>query len=157
MLVKDIMTKEVILIPPSFTIQQAVDVMNKTGRHFLPVGKHDQILGVVTKSDIDTRAIATGLSLNSSVCNTNGVRYCFEEEDVVRAKLMMKKWKVKRLIVLNKNISIAGIVSLTDTLSKTNTHSLINSFRYNIFGATKEIKILSAYHARKLSEHHKRG
>ena len=52
MKVKDIMTKDVITISPSDTLEKAVDLMTKYRIKRLPVVDGDKLVGILTVSDI---------------------------------------------------------------------------------------------------------
>ncbi|WP_052673551.1 CBS domain-containing protein [Legionella hackeliae] len=43
-----------------------------------------------------------------------GVFYCFETNDIRKASKYMKDNQIRRLIVLNKNKKLAGVLSLGD-------------------------------------------
>ncbi|MER3424147.1 MAG: CBS domain-containing protein, partial [Nitrospiraceae bacterium] len=45
---------------------------------------------------------------------TPGVEYCFEDEDVQAAARRMEEKQIRRLVILNRNKRLVGIVSLRD-------------------------------------------
>jgi len=45
---------------------------------------------------------------------TEGISYCFEDDDVNEAAQQMKDRQVRRLVVLNRDKRLVGIVSLGD-------------------------------------------
>jgi CBS domain-containing protein len=55
---EDIMSSPVVTISPDADLGQAIAVMNQTGRRYVPVIEGDDIIGVVSSSDI-IRVLAT--------------------------------------------------------------------------------------------------
>jgi predicted transcriptional regulator len=45
---------------------------------------------------------------------TTGIKYCFENDDVKKAAQVMEDNHIRRVMVMNKDKRIAGIVSLGD-------------------------------------------
>ncbi|MGD0056720.1 MAG: CBS domain-containing protein [Methanomassiliicoccales archaeon] len=50
--VKDIMTKDVLIVSPDTSVMEAIDTMIKKDVNRVPVIEHDKIVGIVTKGDI---------------------------------------------------------------------------------------------------------
>jgi CBS domain-containing protein len=84
----------------------------------LPVcGDDDRLVGVITDRDITVRATAEGehpWTTHVREIMTPEVIYCFEDQDVAEAACIMKEKQVRRLIVLNRDKRMVGIVSLGD-------------------------------------------
>jgi CBS-domain-containing membrane protein len=45
---------------------------------------------------------------------TSGIAYCFDDQDISEADKQMREKKIRRLIVLNRDKRLVGIVSLGD-------------------------------------------
>lgn len=121
MLVKDIMSKRPDFLPPTATLKEASLEMKKNDFGFLPIGENDRLIGTVTDRDITIRAVAAGKDPNKTLVKdilTEKVLYCFEEDNVEKAVASMGKQHVRRLIVLNKNKHMTGILSLSDLATK---------------------------------------
>jgi CBS domain-containing protein len=55
---------------------------------------------------------------------TPGVIFCFEDDDVQEAARIMEEKQVRRLVVLNPDKRLAGIVSLGDLAALTGDRDL---------------------------------
>jgi CBS domain-containing protein len=117
MQVHDIMHSDVQLADPNMTIRDAARRMRTGDIGALPVGENDRLIGMVTDRDIVVRAIAEDRSpANTTVREvmSEGVCYCFEDDDVGQAAQVMAKHQVRRLPVLNRNKRLVGVVALAD-------------------------------------------
>lgn len=117
MLVKDVMSKKPDFLPPTATLREASLEMKKHDFGFLPIGENDRLIGTVTDRDITIRAVAAGKDPNKTLVKdiiTEKVLYCFEEDHLEKAIASMGKAHVRRLIVLNKNKHMTGILSISD-------------------------------------------
>jgi CBS domain-containing protein len=73
--------------------------------------------GWLTDRDIVVRAIAEDRSPGNTTVRevmSEGVCYCFEDDDVGQAAQVMAKHQVRRLPVLNRNKRLVGVVALAD-------------------------------------------
>ena len=68
--VKDVMAKDIVMISPDDTLQQAACKMQEADCGVLPVGTKDNIAGVITDRDIVIRAVCKGLDPASEKCAT---------------------------------------------------------------------------------------
>ena len=60
MQVHDMMTRDVAVLPPSATLQEAARIMRDAHIGFIPVQEDSKILGAVTDRDICCRGVADG-------------------------------------------------------------------------------------------------
>ena len=79
----------------------------------MPVGQNDRLVGMLTDRDITIRATAAGKDPNQ-IRVTPDVVYCFEDDDARDAARKMEEHQLRRLIVLNRDKRLAGILSLGD-------------------------------------------
>jgi CBS domain-containing protein len=82
----------------------------------IPVFEGDRLVGMVTDRDIVVRAVAAGKDPAETTAKevmTEGVIYCFEDQDVGEAADVMEN-ENRRLIALNREHRLVGIVSLGD-------------------------------------------
>lgn len=117
MQVHDIMTPSVHIADPNMTIRDVARWMRAEDVGALPVGENDRLVGVVTDRDIVMRAVAEERSPgNTSVREvmSDGVCYCFEDDDVEGASQVMATHQVRRLPVLNRQKRLVGVVALAD-------------------------------------------
>ncbi|MET4258604.1 CBS domain-containing protein [Bradyrhizobium sp. S3.12.5] len=117
MQVREIMTPSVHIADPNMTIREAARWMRADNVGALPVGENDRLVGMITDRDIVMRAVAEERSAgNTSVREvmSEGVCYCFEDDDVEGASQQMATHQVRRLPVLNRQKRLVGVVALAD-------------------------------------------
>jgi len=118
MKLKDIMTKEVVVVDPKSSLKDAAQKMRIRDIGFLPVCEGDQILGVVTDRDIIVRSTAEGTNPNTSLGRdliTTPAVSCFDDQDVEEAARLMEEHQIRRVIVLSRDDNrLVGVVSLGD-------------------------------------------
>jgi len=121
MKVHEVMTREVELISPHHTLEQAAQLMAELDAGVLPVSDKDRLVGIITDRDIVIRAVATGedpMCTQVGDAMTRQVGYCCEEDDVDRAVEIMARLRVRRLPVLDRHERLVGIVSLADIAAR---------------------------------------
>ncbi len=117
MQVTEIMSKSVELIDPNTTIREAAARMRDEDVGALPVGENDRLVGMVTDRDITVRAVAADRTAGTTAVRdtmSEKVYYCFEDDPLERAGQIMSEHKVRRLLVLNRDKRLVGMVSLAD-------------------------------------------
>ena len=127
MQVKDVMTRGVECVSPDATLQDAARKMKDLDVGPLPVCDNDRLAGMLTDRDIVVRAVAEGRDPRSAKVReamTEGIDYCFEDDDVGQAAGLMRQRQVRRLVVLNRDKRLVGIVSLGDLAVETGDEQL---------------------------------
>jgi CBS domain-containing protein len=122
MQLKEIMTPQVECIPPDTTLAEAAEIMRDRDIGPLPVCDHDRLAGIITDRDITIRGVAGGCDVATTRVGdvmTRGVEFCFEDDEVETAERIMKENQIRRLLVLNRDKRLVGIVSLGDLALKT--------------------------------------
>jgi len=117
MQLKDVMTRDVAVVDPSTTLVAVAAKMNALDVGLLPVCDGDRLVGMVSDRDITVRAIAVGKNPKTTQVRevmTREVVYGFEEQDTLEAGLIMAEQQIRRLVVLDRNKCLVGIVSLGD-------------------------------------------
>ena len=118
MLIKGIMTMGVECVAPDDSLVKAAEKMRDLDVGVLPVcGKADRLVGMITDRDMIVRAIAQGYDPGTTAVRdvmTPEVIFCFEDQDVQEAVELMKDRQIRRLLVLNDDKRLVGIVSLGD-------------------------------------------
>jgi CBS domain-containing protein len=117
MQVREVMTRGVECIAPETTLQEAAAKMRELDTGCLPVCENNRLAGMVTDRDIVIRAIAEGRDPRTCTARdvmTREIVCCFEDDDIEEAARLMKDRQIRRLMVLNRNKRLAGIVSLGD-------------------------------------------
>ena len=127
MQVRDIMTRDVHGIHVDECLEAAGAAMALLDVGPLPVHDGEKLVGVLTDRDIVVRAVATGLDpIQTRVGQvmTTEVVYCFEDQDVQEAAQRMEEHQVRRLLVVDRNERLVGIVSLGDLAVSTGDEKL---------------------------------
>jgi CBS domain-containing protein len=127
MLAKEIMTTKPELLPPNATLTQAADQMRSHDYGFIPVGENDRLIGAVTDRDIVIRGIAIGKDPNKVTIKevmSEDIQYCFEDDDVKEVAQKMENMQIRRLVVLDKNKRLTGVISLGDIATKCKNREL---------------------------------
>jgi CBS domain-containing protein len=117
MQVEQIMSPTVHLADPNMTIRDAARQMRADNVGALPIGENDRLIGMVTDRDIVVRAVAEERSAGNTTVRevmSEGVCYCFADDDVKQAAQVMAEHQVRRLPVLNRDKRLVGIVALAD-------------------------------------------
>jgi CBS domain-containing protein len=117
MMVREVMTKDVRLVDPSTTLKHAAQLMRDGDFGLLPIGENDRLVGTVTDRDITVRCVAAGKDPGSTTVReamSEGVVYCFEDQEVDEVAALMGDRQVRRLPVLSREKRMVGIVSLGD-------------------------------------------
>src|SRR5260221_1478810 len=117
MLVAEVMTRDVKVADPERTVKDASKLMAESNAGALPIGKDDRLIGMITDRDIVVRVLGADKDPATTKIReamTEGVEYCFEDDDISSAADHMAELKVRRLAVLNTEKRLVGIVSLGD-------------------------------------------
>lgn len=118
MFVEEIMTRDVECISPDTSVQEAAKKMRDLDIGPLPIcGDNDRLVGILTDRDITIRAVAEGKDLKRTQVRdimSPHIVYCFEDQDVTEAARLMEERQIRRLVVLNRQKRLVGIVSLGD-------------------------------------------
>ena len=117
MQIKDVMTRGVEVVRPDETLQQAARKMKSIDVGPLPVCDGERLVGMITDRDIIVRATAEGRDPKTTPVKeamTPGVVYVFEDQDIEEAALLMRQRQIRRLVVLDHNKRLVGILSLGD-------------------------------------------
>jgi len=128
MQVKDVMTRGVECARPTDSVVAAAAKMRDLEIGTLPVcGDHQRLVGMVTDRDITIRTVADGRDAKLTEVRdvmTPNVVFCFDDQDVREAAETMEKNQVRRLVVLNRDKWLVGIVSLGDLATDTHDQQL---------------------------------
>jgi len=117
MQIKQVMTKGVEVVRPDDTLQDAARKMKSIDVGPLPVCDGERLIGMITDRDIIVRATAEGRDPKTTSVKeamTPEVVCCYEDEDIEEAAALMKEHQIRRLVVLDRNKKLVGILSLGD-------------------------------------------
>lgn len=124
---KDVMTPKVQVIHPGASLKDVANKMKELDCGAIPVCEQDRLVGMVTDRDIVIRGLAEEKDFNS-VCArdvmSSPIIYFFEDQNVDEAARLMEVKQIRRLVVLNRNKRMVGIVSLGDVAVQTGNEEL---------------------------------
>ncbi len=108
------MTEHPVLASKDTTVQDAAELMRKTGCGCLPVGDENNLEGMITDRDIVMRVVASGKGAKKEKISkymTSELVSCHEDDSIEEAAEQMQLHRVKRLIVKDKEGKVTGILS----------------------------------------------
>jgi CBS domain-containing protein len=123
MTIRDVMTRDVVMIEPEASLTEAARRMRGLDVGPLPVVDGGLLVGMVTDRDIAIRGAAEARDPSAtSVAEvmTRDVVCCFEDDDVQQAARTMQRHQLRRLVVVDVSGRVAGIVSLGDLAVRSN-------------------------------------
>lgn len=133
-IVKDIMTPNIVFIPETETLLKAAQRMKQADCGFLPVGTANALSGVLTDRDIIIRAVALKKDLShEKVADfmTPKVYGCNEHDFVEDAAEKMKEHAITRLVVRNEHGAAVGVLSLNGIIrSDANVQDIAQAFKH---------------------------
>ena len=112
-----ILTGQVTTVEPDSSLRDAAALMADLNLGALPVYDGHTFHGMLTDRDIACRAVARGLDPTRTAVRevmTRRVVCAREDDPVVHAASLMKGHRIRRVVVLDGDGRLAGIVSLAD-------------------------------------------
>lgn len=122
MKISDIMTRNVRVVSPDRTVQEAARLMDEMNVGVLPVCDGRRLRGMITDRDITVRATAAGLPPDTTRVRdimTDNVWWCFADDDVGHIVQLMSDHQIRRLPVIDRDKHLIGIVALGDLATDT--------------------------------------
>jgi CBS domain-containing protein len=116
MKVSDVMTRDVQTVRPDQSARDAATFMLQADAGAIPVTEGSRLVGMITDRDIAVRGVAEGHGPDTPVRDlmTNDVVAAREDDDVEDAAARMSQAQVRRLMVVDDQQQLCGIVSLGD-------------------------------------------
>ena len=114
--IKELMSRDVQVISPDATIQEAAQHMLKGNFGMLPVGENDRMIGSISDRDIAIRAVAAGKDTDTKVREimSEGIHWAYEDDSVADVAKRMSEHQIRRLPIVNADKRLVGIVALGD-------------------------------------------
>ena len=122
MQIREIMTQGAEVIYLEDTAQEAAAKMRELDVGALPVCDGDKLQGLITDRDIAIRLVAEGRDVAQTKVSdimTPGVSYCFDDQTVEEAVMLMEAEQIRRLPILNRERQLVGMLSLGDLALRT--------------------------------------
>lgn len=124
MRVKHIMTKNPTCCVPSDMASKAASIMRDEDTGVIPVIDNEQgqkVAGVVTDRDLCMNVVAEGRDprlVAVEACMTGVVVTCSPNDSVERAAELMRENQIRRLLVVDEQRTLQGIVSIADLVGR---------------------------------------
>lgn len=121
MLVKNVMRRDAQWVGPDATVKDIALKMRDLDIGSLPVGENDRLVGMVTDRDIALRCCADGgdpATLTAREVMTEGITWCFDDQEIQEAVHLMESNHIRRLPVLNRDKRMIGFLSADDLAAK---------------------------------------
>jgi CBS domain-containing protein len=118
MRISDVMTRNPATVSMDTTVQEVARLMADKDVGFVPIVDNQGVVcGTVTDRDIVVRVTAKGLDAKTSKLRdfgANSVISVTPEDDVSRARDLMKQHQVQRILVCDAKKKPVGVISLQD-------------------------------------------
>ena len=113
----EVMTREVECLKAGDTVAEAARRMSELDVGFLPICNADGApIGTLTDRDIVLRTVAHQRPYTTDVADvmTPDVITCRPDDDVARAEQLMRTNQISRILCVDDDGEIAGVISLAD-------------------------------------------
>lgn len=127
MRVKEVMRPRADVIHFDRPVMEAARMMSKGDYGCLPVERDDKMVGMITDRDIVVRVVAQGLDPSRTTveqCMSEGINYCFEDEDIAVVGQQMISKKVRRMPVVDRKKKLVGMLSVGDIAKRAQNKNL---------------------------------
>jgi len=117
MKVREMMTTNVECIAPEIGMMELAQKMKTLDVGFLGVCDSDRLIGTVTDRDIVIRGLAGGFDIDTCTARdvmTPDVFWCYEDDNVKDVAGKMREKEVRRMLILNQEKRLVGVVSIGD-------------------------------------------
>ena len=116
--ISELMTRQPICCHPEDNIREIAKKMAECDCGAIPiVDQNDKPVGIITDRDIVTRAIAQGknpLEMECGDCMTSQIQTVRDNADLKECLQKMEANQIRRMIVLDENERVCGIVAQAD-------------------------------------------
>jgi CBS domain-containing protein len=122
-LIKDVMSKNVIIIEENKTIFEAADKMCSKGISSLVIIESDKVKGIITRRDIFEKVMIKKLDPEKILVKeimSFPVVVLNENASLIAASGLMKSRKIKQIPIISDNNNIIGIITQTDIILNIN-------------------------------------
>lgn len=137
MKISHLMTPDVVIASPMQSLKSAALMMEEHDFDALPVCEHQRVIGMLTVRDIAMKAVAQGWSLDAckiSDVMTFETQYVFADQPAEEVAHLMMEQQLRRLLVLDREYQLVGIVAVDDLLMASHLQSTFarhgNSIRH---------------------------
>ena len=113
----EVMKEDVFSVAPDDSVQVAATKMRDHNIGFLPViNPSRRVVGTVTDRDLALRVLAAGLTEDTAIKDvmTRELISCLTTDDLQRALQRMRHFQKSRIMCLDGQGKLAGVISLSD-------------------------------------------
>ena len=124
---KEFISYHVEAVGPDDSLKDTAAKMRDLDVGSMPVCEGNRVVGMITDRDITIRATAAGgdpTTTNVGAVMTPDVVYCLEDDTVEESARLMREHQIRRLLVLNHDREMVGIVSLGELSTATGNRQL---------------------------------
>ncbi len=117
MTVREIMTTNVECLSPDATVTEVANKMKTLDVGFIALCENDRLVGTVTDRDIVIRCIAAGKNISACMARdimSKDIFWCYDDQDVKEVVRQMSEKEVRRMLILNRDKRLVGVVSIGD-------------------------------------------
>lgn len=121
MKILEVMSRDPYVCAPRSVLIDVAGRMRDAGISAVPVCDGKRVRGLITERDLAVRAVAQGLDPVMSVAEQVmcvDVPACYEDQEVSEASALMEAKHVRRVVVLDREDNLVGVLSLTDIVAK---------------------------------------
>ncbi|RYE94565.1 MAG: CBS domain-containing protein [Myxococcales bacterium] len=125
--IRDVMTRDVQVLAPTATVQQAAWRMLELDVGALPVCNGEKLVGMITDRDIAIRSAARGQDPKGTRIDdvmSPQVVWCFDDASLDEVSQLMQERQVRRIPVVDRDRKLVGIVALGDLANRSTDSSL---------------------------------
>lgn len=121
--VKDIMSKNVIFLSKDKSVFDAIKLMAEKSISTIIVEEKNKLLGIITERDLVKKILYKNKDpkkIKIEQIMTKEPKHIYPDAPILVAGNTMKEFKVRKLVVLNENDEVIGIISQTDIINSLN-------------------------------------
>jgi CBS-domain-containing membrane protein len=128
------------------SVGRAVESMNLSGYGFLPITNSGRIAGVVTGRDLAIRASARGVVVDElpiAAVMTSPAITVYEDTEIEDALISMRHRDVRRLVVVNQQLRVVGVVGLSDLVGAAPDASIVKNLQRHAENCPRLVEMFS--------------
>ena len=114
MRVSELMLRDVTLVPPEDTVQNAARAIADIDSRFILVGVDEHVVGILTIRDILIRLVATGLDPTATPVSqvmSSFLFTCTEEDTAENVAERMAEHRIEQMPVLDEGGRLVGVIT----------------------------------------------
>jgi CBS domain-containing protein len=141
MWVSEVMSEQVECVSPDDTLQDAALKMRDLGVGPLPVCENRSVVGMVTDRDITIRAVALGRDPKTTKVSevmSGEIVCCYDDQELEVAAHLMQTQQIRRVLVLDRDKRLVGIVSLGDLALESETPERAGEILQEVSGSAAQ-------------------